>query len=72
VVIALDRQEKATEDGNDAPWSAVQYVREKLGLQVCTIAKLADLLQYLERHAGDELGRHHAKVLEYRDRYGAG
>jgi orotate phosphoribosyltransferase len=72
VVIALDRQEKATEDGQDAPWSAVQYVREKLGLQVCTIAKLADLLQYLERHAGDELGRHHAKVLEYRDRYGAG
>ncbi len=72
VVIALDRQEKATEAGQDAPWSAVQYVREKLGLQVCTIAKLADLLQYLERHAGDELGRHHAKVLEYRDRYGAG
>jgi orotate phosphoribosyltransferase len=72
VAIALDRQEKATEDGQDAPWSAVQYVREKLGLQVCTIAKLADLLQYLERHAGDELGRHHAKVLEYRDRYGAG
>jgi orotate phosphoribosyltransferase len=72
VAIALDRQEKATEDGGDAPWSAVQYVREKLGLQVCTIAKLADLLQYLERHAGDELGRHHAKVLEYRDRYGAG
>ena len=72
VAIALDRQEKATEDGRDAPWSAVQYVREKLGLQVCTIAKLADLLQYLERHAGDELGRHHAKVLEYRDRYGAG
>jgi orotate phosphoribosyltransferase len=72
VVIALDRQEKATEDGHDAPWSAVQYVREKLGLQVCTIAKLADLLQYLESHAGDELGRHHGKVLEYRDRYGAG
>jgi orotate phosphoribosyltransferase len=72
VAIALDRQEKATEDGRDAPWSAVQYVREKLGLQVCTIAKLADLLQYLEHHAGDELGRHHAKVLEYRDRYGAG
>ena len=72
VAIALDRQEKATEGGRDADWSAVQYVREKLGLQVCTIAKLADLLQYLERHAGDELGRHHARVLEYRDRYGAG
>ena len=72
MAIALDRQEKATEGGHDVSWSAVQYVREKLGLQVCTIAKLADLLLYLERHAGDELGQHHAKVLAYRDRYGAG
>ena len=72
VAIALDRQEKATEGGQDVDWSAVQYVREKLGLQVCAIAKLADLLQYLERHAGDELGQYHRKVLHYRDRYGAG
>jgi len=72
VAIALDRQEKATEGGQDVSWSAVQYVREKLGLQVCAIAKLADLLLYLQGHAGDELGQHHAKVLAYRDRYGAG
>jgi orotate phosphoribosyltransferase len=72
VAIALDRQEKATENGQDVSWSAVQYVREKLGLQVCAIAKLADLLHVLEAHAGDELGQHHAKVLAYRDRYGAG
>ena len=31
VAIALDRQEKATENGADAPWSAVQYVQQKLG-----------------------------------------
>ena len=72
VAIALDRQEKATEDGQDVPWSAVQYVRERLGLHVCAIARLADLLHYLELHAGDELGQHHAMVLAYRDRYGAG
>jgi orotate phosphoribosyltransferase len=72
VAIALDRQEKATEGGADVSWSAVQYVRDKLGLQVCAIAKLADLLQYLQLHAGDALGQHHAKVLAYRDRYGAG
>jgi orotate phosphoribosyltransferase len=72
VAIALDRQEKATEGGQDVAWSAVQYVREKLGLKVCAIAKLADLLQYLEHHAGDELGQYHTKVLHYRDRYGAG
>jgi orotate phosphoribosyltransferase len=72
VAIALDRQEKATEAGHDVPWSAVQYVRERLGLHVCSIATLADLLQYLQAHANDELGRHHASVLAYRDRYGAG
>ena len=72
VAIALDRQEKATEAGTDVSWSAVQYVRDKLGLQVCPIARLADLLQYLASHAGDELGRYHSRVLEYRDRYGAG
>ncbi|QJW85927.1 orotate phosphoribosyltransferase [Ramlibacter terrae] len=72
VAIALDRQEKATENGADVDWSAVQYVRERLGLQVCAIATLDDLLQYLQEHAGGELGAHHAKVAAYRDRYGAG
>ncbi|MCE3273599.1 MAG: pyrE [Ramlibacter sp.] len=72
VAIALDRQEKATENGQDVPWSAVQYVREKLGLSVCSIATLADLLHYLGSHAKDELGQHHVRVLAYRDRYGAG
>jgi len=72
VAIALDRQEKATEAGQDVPWSAVQYVREKLGLRVCAIAKLADLLQYLEQNAGRDLGAYHAKVLAYRESYGAG
>ncbi|MDB5895595.1 MAG: orotate phosphoribosyltransferase [Rhodoferax sp.] len=70
VVIALDRQEMATENGQDVPHSAVQYVRDHLGLQVCAIAELADLLQYLALHAQDGLGAHHARVLAYRQRYG--
>jgi len=70
VAIALDRQEKATEDGRDVDHSAVQYVRNRLGLEVCSIARLADLLQYLERHQGDDLGAHHAQVLAYGERYG--
>jgi orotate phosphoribosyltransferase len=70
VVIALDRQEKATENGLDVDHSAVQYVRDRLGLKVCAIARLADLLQYLEKHSGDELGAYHAQVLAYRERYG--
>ena len=70
VAIALDRQEKATEDGRDVDHSAVQYVKNQLGLQVCAIAKLADLLAYLQAQGGGELGEHYAKVLAYRERYG--
>jgi orotate phosphoribosyltransferase len=70
VAIALDRQEKATEGGLDVNHSAVQYVRDQLGLQVCAIARLADLLQYLSQHHRDGLAVHHERVLAYRQRYG--
>jgi orotate phosphoribosyltransferase len=70
VAIALDRQEKATENGADVDHSAVQYVERQLGLAVCSIARLSDLLQYLALHGGDELGAWHPKVLAYRERYG--
>ncbi|MDD5332926.1 MAG: orotate phosphoribosyltransferase [Rhodoferax sp.] len=72
VVIALDRQEKATEDGRDVAYSAVQYVRQQLGLQVCAIAKLADLMQYLDRHSADALAADRQRVMAYRQRYGVG
>ena len=71
VVIALDRQEKATENGLDVDYSAVQYVRETLGLQVCAIASLADLLHYLDQGASDSaMVLHRDKVHAYRARYG--
>lgn len=70
VAIALDRQEKATENGNDAPYSAVQWVERQLGLRVCAIATLSDLLQYLQSTADPQLGTHFASVAAYRDRYG--
>jgi orotate phosphoribosyltransferase len=69
VAIALDRQEKAS-DGVE--FSGVQFVERELGLAVCSIARLADLLQYLSRHGGDSLGQWHAQVLAYRQRYGVG
>jgi orotate phosphoribosyltransferase len=71
VVIALDRQEKATENGVDVSHSAVQYVRNQLGMQVVAIAALDDLLHYLSSSADRELGTHHEGVLAYRARYGA-
>ncbi len=81
VAIALDRQEKATENGEDVNYSAVQYVTNQLGLHVFAIARLTDLLQYLseasrapqdaaERTAGDSLQTHYQHVLAYRQRYG--
>ncbi|MEP6557782.1 MAG: orotate phosphoribosyltransferase [Burkholderiales bacterium] len=70
VAIALDRQEMATEGGQDVPRSAVQYVRNDLGMQVATIAKLSDLLQYLVQQADSEQAAWHGRVLAYRDRYG--
>ena len=69
VALALDRQEKATENGQDVDHSAVQYVRQKLGLQVCAIARLADLLQYLQAGGDGQIGAHYAQVLAYRQRY---
>jgi orotate phosphoribosyltransferase len=70
VVIALDRQEKATENGQDVDHSAVQYVQQQLGLQVCAIAKLSDVMQYLQHHSVPGLADAHARVQAYRARYG--
>ena len=70
IAIALDRQEKAAENGVDVAYSAVQQVRDQLGLQVCAIARLADLLQYLAKHGGAAMEGRHEEVLAYRRRYG--
>jgi orotate phosphoribosyltransferase len=70
VCIALDRQEMATDKGQDVPYSAVQYVRGTLGLQVCAIAKLSDLMQYLEAGGHATSALDHQRVLAYRKRYG--
>ena len=78
VAIALDRQEKATENGLDVNYSAVQYVTRQLGLQVCAIARLADLLQYLSLQANaaaegpdtPPYKAHYQAVMAYRERYG--
>lgn len=68
VAIALDRQEKATENGQDVPFSAVDHVRDRLGLQVCAIATLDDLLLHLKTDTA--FMSYHSAVADYRKRYG--
>jgi orotate phosphoribosyltransferase len=70
VAIALDRQEKASEGGEDRPWSAVQDVRRQFGLDVVAVATLADLLDYLRGHAPEALREHAPRVQAYRDHHG--
>ena len=75
VAIALDRQEMATEvdaqgKTRDVAHSAVQYVRETLGLQVCAVAQLDDLLAFLQHSADPALAEYLLAVEVYRQRYG--
>jgi orotate phosphoribosyltransferase len=73
LAIALDRQEMATEvqaDGQvrDVPYSAVQYVQQQLGLTVCAIATLQDLLAHLAQLPNG--AQQVAQVQAYRQRWG--
>ncbi|AGX86488.1 orotate phosphoribosyltransferase [Candidatus Symbiobacter mobilis] len=69
LLIALDRQERATEDGVQE--SAVRFVERSFGMQVVSIARLDDLLDHL-RYSHDEVfAGVYDRVLAYRQRYGA-
>jgi orotate phosphoribosyltransferase len=70
VVIALDRQERASDGEKDMEGSAVQYVTQQLQLDVAAIATLDDLLQYLRSTDDAALQAHAAPVARYRERYG--
>src|SRR5216683_5996325 len=63
VLLALDRQER----GGDSGLSAVQEVREELGIPVIAVIGLTDLMQYMQG-----LGRSGelADMQAYRERYG--
>lgn len=74
VVIALDRQERATEVVGgvlqEVPYSAVQYVQTQLGMKVCAVATLADLLDYLKTQNDPHIKAHEPAVAAYQSRYG--
>ncbi len=69
VAIALDRQERASDDAVDRR-SGVQFVEQSLQLQVVSIATLGDLLAYLARQRDPRLAASFGAVTAYRERYG--
>jgi orotate phosphoribosyltransferase len=75
LAIALDRQERATQvQGEkivDAPLSAIEYIKEEIGLKVCTVSLLEDLLKFLENSKDKNLLPHLQNVKNYREKYGA-
>lgn len=62
VVIALDRQEKGKGDK-----SAIQEVEQDYGIPVASIAKLENVIGFLEQQGDAE---HLANIRAYRDQYG--
>jgi len=64
VLIALDREERG-----QGALSATQELKAEFGIPAIAIARLSDLLAY----AADkpELAAHHARLQDYRARYGA-
>jgi orotate phosphoribosyltransferase len=70
VIVAIDRQEKAVQQGETVEWSAVQFVQSKLKLSVCAIAGLNDLMQYLGHQNDPLLQTHQARVAAYQTQYG--
>ena len=69
VAITMDRQERASDDGADRR-SGVQYVEQSLGLQVVSIATLADLMAFLATTGDARLAANIGRVAAYRARYG--
>lgn len=67
VVIALDRQERATED---SPESAIMQVEKRLGIKVYSVVTLSQIIQHMSNTRGDSARKDIESMQEYRARYG--
>lgn len=71
VLIAMDRMERAGNDGNLSVKSAVQEISTKYGIPVLAIADLNDLFDCInEQKSESELVRYAAAIDIYRKKYG--
>ncbi|KDN41683.1 orotate phosphoribosyltransferase [Tilletiaria anomala UBC 951] len=68
IVIALDRQERATEE---SPESTVSMVQRRYGVPVVPVVTLADIITYIESLGGEDNEKAIQGMKEYRQKYGA-
>lgn len=68
VFIALDRQERAHQDGELLEQSAIQQVEQEFDIPVVAIATLENLIEYLKLQPERENDLE--KMMEYRETYG--
>lgn len=67
VVIALDRQERASEDTQE---SAIMQVEKRLGIKVYSVVTLDQIIKHMEQTRGDAARADIESMQEYRKRYG--
>lgn len=67
VVIALDRQERASED---APESAIMQVEKRLGIKVYSVVTLDQIIKHMEQSRGESARKDIESMREYRKQYG--
>lgn len=68
VVVALDRQERATEDSSE---SAIMQVEKRLGINVFSVITLEQIIKFLEKTRGNENKKDIESMYEYRRVYGS-
>ncbi len=64
-LIALDRQERGK-----GKLSAIQEVTQKYELNVVSLVRLEDLINFISEHGGSDLDIHLGALQQYRERYG--
>ena len=68
VVIALDRQERASDDTTE---SAITQVEKRLGIKVYSVVTLEQIINHMESTRGDAARADIESMRAYRERYGS-
>ncbi|KAN0064690.1 orotate phosphoribosyltransferase [Thecaphora frezii] len=70
VVIALDRQEKSSQDGVEGETSAIKQVEKRYNTNVYSVVNLDQIIEFMSKDESDEVRQKVQSMKEYRKRYG--